>query len=314
MKKNVKNRRGVATIIGSILSIVILIFFFSNVFLWYNGVSRQMNLVTADKLNAQVNLATTVLEGTPQNCTGPPRFGAGAPNSGSFLDTKEADDINQTLIEASVNDYTALYATYSFNVTVTEVQKSRALTFSFYGNYEDDQETCKVYIWNNKSQNIEDTGITITSIKDWYNATLFNPQRYISQSGAVNITYLSTLNPENQSAYPDQPGLLNIDAQNVALSPVGLTVRALGGRDVQLLRLWIIEDTVNQHLYFDLTRADVFEKEIWVPGGSSINIIFKDTNKTIDGNIMLDYSPILGEVRFRILTDLGNTAMTTYEA
>jgi len=324
MKKNVKNRRGVATIIGSILSIVILIFFFSNVFLWYNGVSRQMNLVTADKLNSQIELTTTVLEGNSTYCTDDqyPVFGGiedeklgeyGIIQDGTILDTNEIDDNYQILKEKSDNGYEALNATYSFNVDVMEVNKSSALTFSFYGWYDDDQERCRVYIWNDESK-IEDTGITITSIESWYNVTLFNPQRYISPSGAVNITYISTLNPNNQSEYLDPNGLLYIDAQNVALSPVGLTVRALGGRDVQLLRLWIIEDTVNQHLYFDLTRADVFEKEIWVPGGSSINIIFKDTNKTIDGNIMLDYSPILGEVRFRILTDLGNTAMTKYEA
>ena len=192
-----------------------------------------------------------------------------------------------------------------------EVNKSRALTFSFYGKYVDDLERCWVYIWNDVLEVFEDTGITITSIESWYNATLFNPQRYISSSGAVNITYLSTLNPTNRSAYPDQEGLLKIDAQNVALSPVGLTVRALGGRDVQLLRLWIINETANEHLYFDFN--DALESEIWVPGGSSINIIFRDTNQTNEGSITLDYSPILGEVRFRILTDLGNTAMTKYE-
>jgi hypothetical protein len=111
MKKNRKNRRGVATIIGSILAIVILIFFFSNVFLWYNGVSQQMNLVTADKLNAQVSLATTVLEGTPHNCTDDPRFGwiedeqdeYGIINSGLSSDTNEKDGITQTLIEESDN-------------------------------------------------------------------------------------------------------------------------------------------------------------------------------------------------------------------
>lgn len=320
MKKNGKNRRGVATIIGSILAIVILIFFFSNVFLWYNGVSQQMNLVTADKLNAQVNLATTVLEGTPHNCTDDPRFGwiedeqdeYGILDSGSFLDTNEVDGINQTLIEESDNGYTALNATYSFAIVdVEEAHKSRALTFSFYGKYIDDQEKCQVYIWNNESNIPEDTGITITSIGAWYNATLLNPQRYISSSGAVNITYISTLNPKNQSVYPDWPGLLHIDAHHVALSPVGLTVRALGSRDIQLLRLWIIEDTVNQHLYFDFD--DVFGKERWVPGGSALTIVFSDVNKTLDDTIILDYSPTLGAVRFRILTNLGNTAMTEYE-
>ena len=100
-------------------------------------------------------------------------------------------------------------------------------------------------------------------------------------------------------------------------TPVGLTVRALGGRDVRLLRLWIINDTVNEHDYIDFN--DEFEREIPVPGGSSINIEFRNVTDYDGNTIMLDlsnligYNPVLGEVRFRILTDLGNTAMTKYE-
>jgi len=79
----------------------------------------------------------------------------------------------------------------------------------------------------------------------------------------------------------------------------------------------VINDTVNEHHYIDFN--DVFGLDIWVPGGSSINIEFGDVNQVQVGYIMLDlsdligYSPILGEVRLRILTDLGNTAMTKYE-
>ncbi len=326
MKKNLKNHRGVATIIGSILSIVILIFFFSNVFLWHNGVSSQMNQVMADKLNSQIDLTTIVLEEPPENCTDDPQFGGyedeqyeeyGIIENGIFQEThKGPDGIYQTLNESSDLSYIALNATYTFTVDEQVALKSQALTFSFYGKYVDDQERCSVYIWNNVSKIFEDTGITITSIESWYNITLFNPQHYIS-SGAVNITYLSNLNPKNQSAYPDQVGILYIDVQHVALSPVGLTVRASGSRDTRLLRLWIINETVNEHDYIDFN--DVFGREIWVPGGSSINVEFRNVT-VYDGNtIKLDlsnligYSPILGEVRFRIITDLGNTAMIEYE-
>jgi hypothetical protein len=325
MKKNVKNRKGVATIIGSILSIVILIFFFSNVFLWYNGVSRQMNLVTADKLNAQVNLATTVFEENYTHCTDDPWFGGiedkqlgeyGVIQEGSFLDTyNEPDDTPQILREEShyiTQFYIALNATYSFTVDVQEVPKSRSLTFSFYGWYDDDpDEACRVYLWNYDQEIYEYTGITITSIESWYNATFLNPKRFVSSSGAVNVTYLSTHNLYDQSVSPESKGRLHIDAHHVTLSTVGLTVRALGGRDIQLLRLWIINETANEHHYIDFN--DVLGLEIWVPGGSSIDIEFGDMDQIIDGNIMLDYSPILGEVRFRILTNLGNTAMTKYE-
>lgn len=324
MKTNVKNRKGVATIIGSILSIVILLFFFSNVFLWYTGVSQEMNLVMADKLNAQINLATTVLEGTLHNCTDDPKFGGiedrqlgeyGVIHEPSYLDTRETDGNYQILREEShyaSQFYIALNATYSFTVDVQAVPKSRALTFSFYGWYDDEpDEACRVYLWNYDLEIYEYTGITITSIESWYNATFLNPNRFVSSSGAVNVTYLSTHNLYDQSVFPELKGLLYIDAHHVAISPVGLTVQALGGRDIQVLRLWVINETANEHHYLDFN--DVFGLDIWIPGGSSINIEFGDMNQIVDGNIMLDYSPILGEVRFRILTNLGNTAMTKYE-
>jgi hypothetical protein len=152
--------------------------------------------------------------------------------------------------------------------------------------------------------------------------TLFNPERFMSSSGVVNITYITTHNPTNQSAYPDQIGTLKIDVQQVALSPVGLTVKALGSRDVRILRLWVIKDTINKHDYVDFEQE--LEHEIWVTGGSSITIKFENITEAIPDIIQPDiirldlldligYSPILGEVRFRILTDLGNTAMTKYE-
>jgi hypothetical protein len=323
MTKNGKHRRGVATIIGSILSIVILLFFFSNVFLWSNSVNQQMNLVMADKLHSQIALATTVLEGTSYNCTDDPTFGGfgsrqlgeyGTIQSGSFSDTNETDGNYQILREDSYyiqQYYIALNATYSFTVDKQEANTSRALTFSLFGKYVDDNERCEVYIWNVKSQILEFTGITINTVETWYNVTLVNPQRFMSSSGAVNITYLSDRNELNQSVNPENPGLLSIDAHQVTLSPVGLTARSVGGRDVRLLRLWVIEEPVNIHRYFDFD--DMFGAERWVPGGSALTIVFGNVNQTLPDTIILDYSPTLGEVRFRLLTELGNTAMTTYE-
>ncbi|MHA2406095.1 MAG: hypothetical protein ACXACH_05015, partial [Candidatus Hermodarchaeia archaeon] len=59
MKKLWNNQRGTAEIVGTVLFLVILLFFFSNVFLWYNNVSGQMNQVMSDKLNALVSLDST---------------------------------------------------------------------------------------------------------------------------------------------------------------------------------------------------------------------------------------------------------------
>jgi hypothetical protein len=338
MKKNVKNRKGVATIIGSILSIVILIFFFSNVFIWYNGVSQQMSLVMTDKLNSQIELTTTVLKENSSDCFYGPKFGGygtrpddqyGQVFSGSHSNTHGVPDGSyQNLTESSSPYYIALIATYSFKVDMMEVNKSRALVFSFYGKYvdsDDPEETCKVYLWNYEMGmgTYEYAWITITPVERWYNTTIVNPKRFVSSSGVVNVTYISTLNPYqpyNQSLPTESTGELSIDSHNVALTPVGLKLQASGGRSVRLLRLWIIRETteINNHTFIDFEQE--LGSEIWVPGGSSITIKFvENTNSTSDGIIQLDlstligYSPVLGEVRFRILTDLGNTAMTEYE-
>ena len=319
-----KNRRGVATIIGSILSIVILLFFFSNVFLWYNGVSSQMNLVMTEKLNSQIELTTTVLEGTPRYCTGNPVFdGYGDFYSGSVDNTRdEPDGSYQVLTEskASLSNYIALNAIYSFNVTVTEVNKCSAITFSFYGKYldlNDPEKTCKVYLWNHEMNTYEYTWITITPVERWYNTTISNPKRFVTLSGVVNVAYISSLKLYNQTIPIASTGKLSIDSHNVALSPVGLKVQALGGRDVRLLRLWIINETINDHSSIDFEQE--LKSKIWVTGGSSITIKFENITETSDDIIRLDlpnligYSPVLGEVSFRVLTDLGNTAMTKYE-
>ncbi|UCH03170.1 MAG: hypothetical protein JSV20_05195, partial [Candidatus Bathyarchaeota archaeon] len=59
MRKLWHNKSGTAEIIGTVFFLLILLFFFSNVFLWYNGVSREMNVVMGEKINSLVRLETT---------------------------------------------------------------------------------------------------------------------------------------------------------------------------------------------------------------------------------------------------------------
>jgi archaellum component FlaF (FlaF/FlaG flagellin family) len=58
-KKFLKNRRGTAEIIGSALFIVIILFFFSNVYLWHDQATREMNNVLLERMNASVSMVAT---------------------------------------------------------------------------------------------------------------------------------------------------------------------------------------------------------------------------------------------------------------
>lgn len=52
----VGNRRGTAEIVGSIMFLLILLFFFTNVYLWHDTATRQMDGVMADRMNSQVSI------------------------------------------------------------------------------------------------------------------------------------------------------------------------------------------------------------------------------------------------------------------
>jgi len=51
-----RNRRGTAEIVGSVMFLVILLFFFSNVFLWHDQASRDMDTVISDRVNSPVSM------------------------------------------------------------------------------------------------------------------------------------------------------------------------------------------------------------------------------------------------------------------
>jgi len=51
------NRKGTAEIVGSVLFLVILLFVFTNVYLWHDNASREMNGVLAEKLNTPVSIS-----------------------------------------------------------------------------------------------------------------------------------------------------------------------------------------------------------------------------------------------------------------
>ena len=55
-----RDRRGASEIVGTALFLVILFFFFSNVFLWHDQVTREMDQVVVDRMNSGVRIEAFV--------------------------------------------------------------------------------------------------------------------------------------------------------------------------------------------------------------------------------------------------------------
>jgi hypothetical protein len=56
-KRLLKNRKGTAEVIGSVLFIVILLFFFTNVYLWHDATTRDVNSLNIKKLNSGMSIS-----------------------------------------------------------------------------------------------------------------------------------------------------------------------------------------------------------------------------------------------------------------
>ena len=56
LSKLLGDRKGTAEIIGSVMFLVILLFVFTNVYLWHDNATREMNTVLAEKMNTAVSI------------------------------------------------------------------------------------------------------------------------------------------------------------------------------------------------------------------------------------------------------------------
>ena len=52
------NRKGTAEIVGSVMFLVIILFVFTNVYLWHDTASREMNGLLAEKMNSLVSISS----------------------------------------------------------------------------------------------------------------------------------------------------------------------------------------------------------------------------------------------------------------
>jgi hypothetical protein len=56
LRRMLCSRTGTAEIIGSVMFLLIMMFFFTNVFLWHDRATREMDSVLSDKMNSLVNV------------------------------------------------------------------------------------------------------------------------------------------------------------------------------------------------------------------------------------------------------------------
>jgi archaellum component FlaF (FlaF/FlaG flagellin family) len=56
LRRLLRCRRGTAEIIGSVMFLLIMLFFFTNVFLWHDNATREMDDALAEKMNSLVSI------------------------------------------------------------------------------------------------------------------------------------------------------------------------------------------------------------------------------------------------------------------
>jgi hypothetical protein len=52
-----KNKKGTAEVIGSVMFIIILLFFFTNVYLWHDAATKEMNDLYVQKINSPITIS-----------------------------------------------------------------------------------------------------------------------------------------------------------------------------------------------------------------------------------------------------------------
>jgi hypothetical protein len=287
IKRLLKNRAGTAEIVGTVLFLVILFFFFSNVFLWHDQVTREIDQIVSDKMNSPVRLETAAM-------------------AQESVHGQNYPIIKET--EVSEHDY-ELQWTCQMGTGIDTPQKMRlvdSIRLSINVEWRDymdgETEDCYVYIRDFKSAEWFDTGLRAGRGFRWLNVTLPQANRYFGSGGTVQILFTdssSILHKED-----DAGGELQVSYIEVTPEVVVLEVSDLGGVDISLSRLWIVNST--QHIRVD------FESVV-VPSGSHQYIVFNEQLPNCQGTV-INYDPQAGEtVIFKVLTTLGNTAACSHD-
>ena len=57
IRRLLKNKKGTAEVIGSVLFIIILLYFFTNVYLWHDAATKDMNDLYVQKINSPITIS-----------------------------------------------------------------------------------------------------------------------------------------------------------------------------------------------------------------------------------------------------------------
>ena len=89
IKRLLKNKKGTAEVIGSVLFIVIVLFFFTNVYLWHDAATKEMNDLYVQKLNSPIVASVSQI------------------GTGYFISVTNKGGVDATLSSLWVNEHSA---------------------------------------------------------------------------------------------------------------------------------------------------------------------------------------------------------------
>ena len=101
-----KNKKATAEVVGSVMFIVILLFFFTNVYLWHDAATKQMNDMYAQKLNSPIAITVSSLNPNQYTISITNKGGVDATLSWVWIDEKSSSggpDVFHTYSNTLVN-------------------------------------------------------------------------------------------------------------------------------------------------------------------------------------------------------------------
>jgi len=101
IKRLLKNKKGTAEVIGTVMFIVILLFFFTNIYLWHDTATKEMNDLYVQKINSPITIS--VMSNDPYHLNITNRGGADARLSILWVDVAPTNAGNPDRFNGYVN-------------------------------------------------------------------------------------------------------------------------------------------------------------------------------------------------------------------